>query len=80
MGIQCGIALLYQKQTANQTINKIRCYLVDKEQGEDHYDLKARAERYFANHPEQSKELDGYFVVSWNTAEPVQEESTELAE
>ena len=70
--ITCGIALLYQKQTHTHSEQKIRCCLVKKETGDDHLDLKAKAERYFFDHPVQSKELEGFSMIAWNTAEPTE--------
>ena len=63
-----GVALLYQKQTKDGWENKVRCVLVNNDEGDDEYDLKAKAERYVANNEEMSEEVKDYNLVAWNTA------------
>lgn len=65
----CGVALLYQKVSPEQTVNKVICYLGTKHEGEDAYDLKAKAERYFAHHPEHNVENYGFSIVAWSVTE-----------
>ena len=68
-----GVALLYQKQTKGGWENKVRCVLVDTKEGDDEFDLKAKAERYIANHAELSEQIEDHNLVAWNTATHVQD-------
>ena len=66
--VMCAVALLFQQQVGKGTVQKVRCCFVEHRSGDDEYDHRAKAERYFRNHKEMSGELEGFHVCAWNTA------------
>ena len=64
----CAAGFLYQKQDSTTLHNRIRSCLIPCHDGDDEYDLKARAERYFSEHEEISKGIEGFSLVAWTFA------------
>ena len=63
--VMCAVGLLYQKIDGTQYINKVRVCFVDYAVGDDEYIIKARGEKYFAEHPDFKDDLKEFNVVTW---------------
>lgn len=68
-----SVALLYQKYEDRAYTNKVRAVLVTVEEGDDEYDIKAKAERYCTEHFEE--ELEDMSVVAWSMGDDGWEDS-----
>jgi hypothetical protein len=63
--VMCSVGLLYQKIDGTQYTNKVRVCFVDYSAGDDEYIIKAKGEKYFAEHPDFKDDLNGFVVVAW---------------
>ena len=58
----CGAALLYQKVDRDELISKVFSVIIPSYEGDDEFDLKARAERYYSD----NNELKSFNLVAWH--------------